>query len=66
VNMSGKSSSTIYFEKRYNLALAQPDAVRFADFVRETAKPFPENYQWIKSFNLGLISKEELQGASRR
>ncbi len=65
VNMSGKASSTIYFEKRFNLALAQPDAVAFASFVSETAKPFPENYQWIKSFNLGLITKDELEGAMR-
>ena len=65
VNMSGKASSTIYFEKRFNLALTQPDAAAFASFVRETAKPFPENYQWIKSYNLGLITKDELQGAMR-
>jgi glyoxylase-like metal-dependent hydrolase (beta-lactamase superfamily II) len=66
VNMSGKASSTVFFEKRYNLALSQPDAVAFANFVRETAKPFPENYQWIKSYNLGLLTKDELEGAMRR
>ncbi|HSK15313.1 MAG TPA: MBL fold metallo-hydrolase [Gaiellaceae bacterium] len=66
VNMSGKASSTIFFEKRYNLALSQPDAAGFAAFVRETAKPFPEDYQWIKSYNLGLISREKLEGATRR
>ena len=65
VNMSGKASSTIYFEKRHNLALLQPDAEAFARFVRETAKPFPDNYQWIKSYNLGLLTKEELEGALR-
>jgi glyoxylase-like metal-dependent hydrolase (beta-lactamase superfamily II) len=65
VNMSGKASSTISFEKRFNLALAQPDAAAFASFVRETAKPFPEHYQWIKSYNLGLITKDELEGAMR-
>lgn len=65
VNMSGKASSTIYFEEHFNLALTQPDASAFASFVRETAKPFPENYQWIKSYNLGLITKEELEGAVR-
>ena len=58
VNMSGKASSTIYFEKRYNLALAQPDAAAFAAFVRETAKPFPGDYARIKSLNLGLTPKE--------
>jgi len=66
VNMSGKASSTIYFEKHHNLALQQPDVAAFARFVEETAKPFPENYQWIKSYNLGLISREELEGATHR
>ncbi len=66
VNMSGKASSTIHFEKHHNLALRQPDAVAFAGFVRETAKPFPDNYQRIKSFNLGLIGTTELEAARKR
>jgi hydroxyacylglutathione hydrolase len=66
VNMSGKASSTVFFERRHNLALEQPDVRAFAAFVRETAKPFPDNYQWIKSYNLGLITKEELEGAAAR
>ena len=60
VNMSGKASSTIYFEKRFNLALAQNDGPAFARFIKETAKPFPDNYARIKSYNLGLTSKEEV------
>jgi hydroxyacylglutathione hydrolase len=63
VNMSGKVSTTIGFEKRFNLAMKQPGADAFAAFVRETAKPFPKDYGRIKSYNLGLISKDELQGA---
>lgn len=63
VNMSGKISSTIGFEKRFNLALQQPDAKAFAKFVKETSKPFPDNYEKIKSYNLGLISEDELAGA---
>ncbi len=63
VNMSGKVSSTIGFEKRFNLATRQPDAAAFATFVKETAKPFPADYERIKSYNLGLLSKEELEGA---
>ena len=59
---SSSPSSTIYFEKRHNLALAQADAAAFAAFVRETAKPFPDDYARIKAYNLGLIAKEELQG----
>jgi glyoxylase-like metal-dependent hydrolase (beta-lactamase superfamily II) len=66
VNMSGKASSTVYFEKHHNLALQQGDVAAFARFVEETAKPFPENYQWVKSYNLGLISKAELEGATHR
>jgi glyoxylase-like metal-dependent hydrolase (beta-lactamase superfamily II) len=56
VNMSGKVSSTIYFEKRHNLALQKPDAAAFAAFVKETAKPFPQDYARIKSANLGLAA----------
>jgi glyoxylase-like metal-dependent hydrolase (beta-lactamase superfamily II) len=63
VNMSGKVSSTIGFEKRFNLAMRQPTAAAFAQFVKETAKPFPRDYARIKSYNLGLISREALDGA---
>ncbi|MEQ9569247.1 MAG: MBL fold metallo-hydrolase [Longimicrobiales bacterium] len=63
VNMSGKASSTIYFEQKYNLAMAQPDAESFGRFVKETAKPLPDNYGRIKSYNLGLIEKEEIAEA---
>ena len=56
VNMSGKVASTVYFEKRHNLAMLKPDAASFAAFVKETAKPFPSNYAQIKSYNLGLVA----------
>ena len=59
INMSGKVSSTIYFEKRFNQAMQQPDADAFARFVKETAKPFPGNYAGIKSRNLGLTAEAE-------
>jgi hydroxyacylglutathione hydrolase len=58
INMSGKIASTIYFEKRFNQAMQQPDAESFARFVKETAKPFPANYGGIKSRNLGLTAEE--------
>jgi len=64
VNMSGKVSTTIGFEKRFNLAMKQPSAEAFAAFVQETAKPLPKDYERIKSFNLGLISKAQLAGAN--
>jgi hydroxyacylglutathione hydrolase len=65
VNMSGKASSTIGFERCHNLALQQPDAAAFAAFVRDTGRPFPDDYRSIKSCNLGLITKEEARGALR-
>ncbi|BAS29225.1 MBL fold metallo-hydrolase [Limnochorda pilosa] len=54
VNMSGKAASTLAYERRFNLALQQPDAERFAEFVVSTLKPLPHNYQNIKRRNLGL------------
>jgi hydroxyacylglutathione hydrolase len=65
VNMSGKPASTIGFERRFNLALRQPDAEAFARFVRETAKPFPDDYRRIKSVNLGLTAREKATEAAR-
>jgi hydroxyacylglutathione hydrolase len=64
VNMSGKVASTIYFEKRHNLAMQKEDAASFAAFVKETAKPFPANYAEIKSYNLGLIGRPALETAA--
>lgn len=61
VNMSGKVSSTIAYERNYNLAMRQPDEEAFARFVADTAKPLPDNYERIKSYNLGLIDRAELQ-----
>ena len=55
VNMSGKASSTIAFERRFNLALAHPDADAFAAFVRSTLRPLPDDYTTIKRRNLGLL-----------
>jgi hydroxyacylglutathione hydrolase len=63
VNMSGKASSTIYFEKKYNLAMQQPDEAAFARFVSESARPFPENYARLKSYNLGLTGLTEQEPA---
>jgi glyoxylase-like metal-dependent hydrolase (beta-lactamase superfamily II) len=58
VNMSGKASSTIWFEKHHNRALAQVNPPDFAAFVRETARPFPQQHERIKSINLGLRESE--------
>jgi hydroxyacylglutathione hydrolase len=63
VNMSGKVSSTIWFEKRHNLAMQQSDAEAFARFVRESAKPFPASYARFKAINLGLEAAPALQAA---
>jgi glyoxylase-like metal-dependent hydrolase (beta-lactamase superfamily II) len=66
VNLSGKASSTIDYERRHNLALAQPDAAALARFVAETARPLPDDYARIKACNLGLLSKAELTAGARR
>jgi hydroxyacylglutathione hydrolase len=58
VNLSAKPGSTIYFEKRHNLAMRQPDAASFATFVKATVKPLPAGYQRIKAINLGLEPAE--------
>jgi len=54
INMSAKASSTIYFEKRFNLPMRQPNPEIFAEFVRDTSKPLPEGYLELKRRNLGL------------
>lgn len=54
VNMSGKVSSTIYFEKRFNPALQRKTREDFTDFVLATLRPFPKDYQTVKRRNLGL------------
>jgi len=54
INMSGKASSTIFFEKKFNLPMRQPNAEIFAEFVRDTSKPLPETFQNLKAHNLGL------------
>jgi hydroxyacylglutathione hydrolase len=61
VNMSGKASSTIWFEKHHNLALAQAGSAAFAAFVRESARPFPADYTRIKAINLGLREAEPVR-----
>jgi hydroxyacylglutathione hydrolase len=54
INMSRKASSTIYFEQRFNLPMQRPNAEVFAEYVRETSKPLPEDFEVIKAKNLGL------------
>lgn len=52
VNMSGKPSSTIGFERRYNLVLQHQEQNDFIDFVMRSLKEQPEHYQEIKRSNL--------------
>ena len=59
INMSSKAASTIYFEKKYNLPMRQPNPEIFAEFVRDTSKPLPDSYQRLKRRNLGLAVDEE-------
>lgn len=61
INMSAKATSTIYFEKQFNLPMRQPNPEIFAEFVRDTSKPLPEGYETMKRLNLGLLGREEAQ-----
>jgi len=54
INMSAKASSTIYFEKRFNLPMRQPNPEIFAEFVRDTSKPLPQGFRELKRRNQGL------------
>lgn len=58
INMSAKATSTIYFEKKFNLPMRQPNAEIFAEFVRDTSKPLPDRFQFLKRRNLGLEEPE--------
>jgi len=53
VNMSGKAGSTIYFERRFNLALQHEDPKAFSEFVVGGLGPLPRDYKRIKLTNLG-------------
>jgi glyoxylase-like metal-dependent hydrolase (beta-lactamase superfamily II) len=55
VNMNRKASSTVGFERKFNLALRLPSRDAFVRYVRATLKPQPEKYQDIKAKNLGLL-----------
>jgi glyoxylase-like metal-dependent hydrolase (beta-lactamase superfamily II) len=59
INMSAKAASTIYFEKKYNLPMRQPNPEIFAEFVRDTSKPLPEMYQERKLRNMGFDPTEK-------
>jgi len=54
--MSGKTVSTIGFERRYNIALKEADERSFTHFVMAGLKPLPDRYEEIKRKNLGVTS----------
>jgi glyoxylase-like metal-dependent hydrolase (beta-lactamase superfamily II) len=54
VHMSGRVTSTIGFERRFNLALQQPSKEAFVQFVLATLRPQPPRYEVNKQRNLGL------------
>jgi hypothetical protein len=60
--MSGKASSTIWFEKAHNLPMRQPNPEIFAEFVRDTSKPLPGGFEELKRTNLGLLEVPRLEG----
>ncbi len=63
INMSGKAASTIYFEKKYNLPMRQPNQEIFAEFVRDTSKPLPDDFRELKRMNMGISQGPETEGS---
>jgi hydroxyacylglutathione hydrolase len=55
-HMSGKTVSTVGFERRYNVALQQGSEDAFVAFVLSTLKPLPDRYEEIKRTNLGQVT----------
>jgi hydroxyacylglutathione hydrolase len=51
--MSGKPSSTIGFERRYNPALQYTDRQAFVAFVQQNQTPAPPEFTLIRQANLG-------------
>jgi hydroxyacylglutathione hydrolase len=50
-NMSGKPSSTLGFERRYNPALTQPSREAFVSFMLTDLPPAPERHREIRAAN---------------
>lgn len=51
--LSGKPSSTIGFERRYNLALQKDDKAEFVDFMTKEVPPQPDNFKEMRKTNQG-------------
>jgi hydroxyacylglutathione hydrolase len=58
--MSGKPSSTIGFERRFNLALQQPDRDAFIAHVQQNQMPAPAEFAVIRQTNLEARAVESL------
>ncbi len=52
--LSGKPSSTIGFERRFNKALQKTQKEEFIQFMTENVPPPPENFQTIRRKNQGF------------
>ena len=57
-NMSGKTSSTIAFERKFNKAAALPEPLEFERFVFRTLGAAPSDHVATKLWNLGLRKEE--------
>jgi hydroxyacylglutathione hydrolase len=57
-SLSGKPSSTIGFEKKFNRALRIKDSETFVSFMTENSPDPPEGFQMIRAFNSGLQSSK--------
>ncbi|AST90038.1 MULTISPECIES: MBL fold metallo-hydrolase [Sutcliffiella] len=51
--LSGKPSSTIGFERRFNLALQKGEKAEFVDFMTKEVPPQPENFTKMRKTNQG-------------
>jgi len=60
VNMSGKVSSTIAFERQFNLAMRQPDAEGFRTLREGDVQAVPRELHADQVVQPRLISREEI------
>jgi glyoxylase-like metal-dependent hydrolase (beta-lactamase superfamily II) len=58
VNLSGKSVSTIGFERKNNQALHARNEDDFVRFLSETLRPAPDDHERIKMINAGIDSRD--------
>jgi glyoxylase-like metal-dependent hydrolase (beta-lactamase superfamily II) len=58
VNLSGKATSSIGFERRNNQALRARSEDDFVRFLSETLRPAPDDHERIKAINAGIDARD--------